>query len=77
MADFLDPATYGLDKRGKQEKEPHIHKFKLTTKNILLAKYRSENGEISFINTTAKDTLKQKSCECGKVLTYDLVRMLV
>ena len=58
-------------------KTEHIHKFELRKKPVLLSKYRYEDGEIKYVNTTARDTLKQFVCKCGKVETVDLERTAV
>lgn len=43
--------------------KPHLHDFKHRTETITLSEGK------------AKDTLKQWVCECGKIITYDLIRL--
>lgn len=59
-------------------KDKHTHQYKTSvTKTIPLGKYVFDSGEVRYVAMTAKDTLKQRKCKCGRLLTYDLERTKV
>jgi len=50
----------------------HEHKYTEELEITSIIRDYSMGEDMAVI--TAKDTLKQRKCKCGKVLTYDLER---
>lgn len=58
----------------------HIHTLVPKEKPVLLHRYQAEDGKMTMVDTTARDTLKQFVCSkpgCNYEETYDLERMVV
>jgi hypothetical protein len=55
-------------------KDKHTHQFKPKESATLVHAYDGQRKKQGA--STATDILKQFSCKCGKVVTYDLERRL-
>lgn len=61
-------------------KARHEHDFKPFEKVVLLADYKSEDGEMKYQQTVGKDILKGFKCadpNCGQTSMNDLERVLL
>lgn len=56
-------------------KTGHVHKFKPTSRVVPVHRYVVEQGKLVKDLITARDTLKQFVCSCGKTETVDVERV--
>lgn len=56
-------------------KDSHVHKFKPIERSFLVHRYDHKRKKMGA--AAAKDTLKERICECGVRETYDMERVIL